>query len=295
MKNILNDLESRVLVASGAQGTELGKRGFPLGENYAVWGLDHPEALKDIIQRYLECGVDILSASCTSSNRFRLEHFGMADQAYRLSKEMVELTKRYCPSDCYVGASLSEIGHLLEPFGTISLEAAYESYKEQVCAVAEGGSDFIWILTMTDVNLAVAAVKAAKENSDLPVFASMAFSSTPKGPKTIMGTGPTEAAKKLDQAGADVIGLNCGSLLMDEVDDALKDMAIASHKPLISKPNAGIPYVVEGETFHPVSADEMAGYVPRWIDNGARVVSGCCGSGPNHISRISETTRKYSG
>jgi len=292
MTDILKDLKSRVLVASGAQGTELGKRGFPLEENYAVWGLKHPDALKDIILRYVECGVDILSASCTSSNRFRLEHFGISNQAYRLSKEMVELTKKYCPDHCYVGGSLSDIGHLLEPLGEVSFEAAYESYKEQVLAMTQGGADFVWIMTMTDVNIAVAAIKAVKENSDLPVFASMAFDSTPKGPKTMMGTGPAEAAEILDQAGADVIGLNCGGLIIDEVDGALKEMARCSPKPLIAKPNAGIPSVTKGETVHPVSADKMASHVVEWIDSGARVISGCCGSGPMHISLISEAVKK---
>lgn len=88
----MKDLACRVLVASGAQGTELGKGGFPREVNYAVWGLKHPDVLKDIILRYVECGIDILSASCTSFNLFRLEHFGIGNKAYRLSREMVELT-----------------------------------------------------------------------------------------------------------------------------------------------------------------------------------------------------------
>jgi 5-methyltetrahydrofolate--homocysteine methyltransferase len=293
MKEVLKDLASRVLVASGAQGTELEKRGFSLGDNYAAWGLKHPDALKDIILRYVDCGIDILSASCSSSNRFRLEHFGLGDQAYRLSREMVELTKKYCPADCYVGGSLSDIGHLLEPLGDVSFEAAYDSYTEQVLGMAEGGVDFVWIMTMTDVKTTEAAVKAIKENSDLPVFASMAFDSTPKGPRTMMGVSPAEAAEKLDRAGADAIGLNCGGILMDEVDAALKEMARVTRKPLISKPNAGIPNVAEGETTHPVSAEEMARHVPVWIDNGAKVVSGCCGSGPDHIARISEAVKKH--
>ena len=293
MKDILEDLASRVLVASGAQGTELGKRGFPLQENYALWGLKHPEALKDIILHYVDCGVDILSASCTSSNRFRLEPFGMSDQAYRLSREMVELTKRHCPAGCYVSGSLGNLGHLLEPWGDISFEAAYESYCEQVSAMVEGGADFAWVVTMTDVNTAVAAIKAVQQNSDLPIFASMAFDSTPKGPRTMMGVSPAEAAKTLEEAGADVVGLNCGGLSMDDVVDAIKEMQRVTGKPLICKPNAGIPFIEHGETIHPVSPGEMAGYVPAWIANGARVVSGCCGSGPDHISLIRRAADRY--
>jgi len=279
------------MVASGAQGTELGKRGFPLQENCAVWVLKHQDVLRDLTLRYVECGADILSAPCISSNRFRLEHIGIGNQAYRLSREMVELTKKSCPAQCYVGGSLSDIGQLLEPWGEVSFEAAYESYKEQVLAMTEGGADFVWIMTMTDVNLTVAAIKAVKENSGMPVFASMAFDSTPKGPKTVMGVGPTEAAKKLDSSGADLIGLNCGGLAMEEVSHVLKEMAAITRKPLVSKPNAGVPHIKEGETIHPISAKEMGEHVQDWIDNGARVVSGCCGAGPDHITAISEKVR----
>ncbi len=291
MKEILKELKSRVLVASGAQGTELGKRGFPLGGNYAVWGLKHPEALKEIIRSYVACGVDILSASCISTNRFRLAHLGMEDASFRLSKEITQLTRKLCPDHCYVGGSLSDIGHLLKPWGEVSVETAYNSYREQVLGMAEGGVDFVWVLTMSDINAATAAIKAVKENSDLPVFASMAFDSTPKGPRTMMGTGPGEAAQQLDQAGADVVGLNCGKLSMDGVDETLKKMAEASKKPLISKPNAGIPSLEQGETIYPLSAEEMAARVEGWIANGARIVSGCCGSGPDHISRISQVVK----
>lgn len=293
MADILKTMASRVLVASGAQGTELAKRGFSLGDNYAVWGLKHPDALKDIMLRYLDCGIDILSASCTSSNRFRLEHFGLGDQARRLSKEMVQLTKTWRPAGCYVGGSLSDIGHLLEPLGEVSFQAAYDSYAEQVLGMVEGGVDFVWIMTMTDVNTTEAAVKAVKENSDLPVFASMAFDSTPRGPRTMMGVSPSEAARRLDLAGADAVGLNCGSISMDEVVVALKEMAGVSRKPLIAKPNAGMPNVDQGQTAHPVSPEEMACRVAGWIDHGARAVSGCCGSGPEHIARISEAVKKY--
>ena len=107
----------------------------------------------------------------------------------------------------------------------------------------------------------------------------------------MMGVCPAEAAEQLDRAGADAVGLNCGGISMDEVDAALKEMAQVTRKPLISKPNAGLPNVAEGETAHPVSPKEMAGHVPVWISQGARVVSGCCGAGPEHIARIHEAVK----
>ena len=293
MKNILKDMESRVLVASGAQGTELAKRGFSLGDNYGDWVLKHPDALKDVCYRYAECGVDIQSASCTSTNRFRLEHYGLGDQAFRMSKDMVELTRKYCSDTCYVASVLSDIGHLLEPLGDVTFQAAYDSYKEQVLGMVEGSVDLVMIGSIADIKAIEAAIRAVKDNSDLPVFASMAFDPTPKGPRTMMGVTPAQAAESLDRAGADVVGVNCGGILMDDVDAALKEMAQVTRKPLISKPNAGMPSVAEGEAAHPVSPEEMASHVPVWIKAGARVVSGCCGSGPEHIALIREAVKNY--
>jgi 5-methyltetrahydrofolate--homocysteine methyltransferase len=292
MKHILKDMEARVLVASGAQGTELAKRGFSLGDNYGDWVLKHPDALKDLCSQYAECGVDIQSASCTSINRFRLEHYGLADQASRMCKNMVELTRKYCSDTCYVAGVLSDIGHLLEPLGDITYQEAYDSYKDQVLGIVEGGADLVMIGSIADIRTIEAAIGAVKDNSDLPVIASMAFDPTPKGPRTIMGVSPAQAAESLDQAGADVVGVNCGGILMDDVDAALKEMAQATRKPLFSKPNAGMPNVAEGEAAHPVSPEEMASHVPVWIKAGARVVSGCCGSGPEHISLIREAVKK---
>jgi len=294
MGNILEDMASRVMVASGAQGTVLAEEGFSLGGSYAAWVLEHPDALKDLFLRYIDCGIDILSVACGSANRFRLGHFGLGEQARRINRDMVELTREICPPNCYLCGGMGDIGQLLEPLGEVSFEAAYDCYKEQALGMAEGSVDFIWIMTMTGLKSTEAAIKAVKDNTKLPVFASMAFDPTPKGPRTMMGVGPGEAAEKLDEAGADAVGLNCGGILMDDVDEALKEMARVTGKPLVAKPNAGIPEVAEGESVHPVSPEEMAAHVPVWIAEGARIVSGCCGAGPEHIAGISEAVRELS-
>ncbi len=292
MSDILKDMASRVLVASGAQGTVLAKNGFSLGGNYAAWVLENPEALKDLFLSYIDCGIDILVIACGASNMYRLQHFDLGDQGYRITRDMVKLAREVCPSDCYLCAGMGDIGQLLEPLGDVTYEEIYDSYKEQALAVAEGGADFIWVMTMTDTKATEAAIKAVGEHTDLPVFASMAFDPTPKGPRTMMGVSPKEAAEKLDQTGADAVGINCGGILMDDVDAALKEMAQVTQKPLVAKPNAGLPEVTEGESTHPVSAEEMAAHVPVWVAEGSRIVSGCCGAGPEHIARISEAVKK---
>ena len=111
----------------------------------------------------------------------------------------------------------------------------------------------------------------------------------------MMGVSPAQAAESLDRAGADAVGLNCGAILMDDVDAALKEMRKVTQKPLISKPNAGMPEVAQEETAHSVTGEEMADHVPAWIDMGVKIVSGCCGTGPGHIAQLMEAVDKAHG
>ena len=113
-------MASRVLVASGAQGTVLAKHGFSLGESYAAWVLEHPDAVKALFTQYIACGIDMLSIGCGSSNRFRLQHFGLGDRAYEISRDMARLTKEICPENCYLCAGTGDLGHLMEPLGDVT-------------------------------------------------------------------------------------------------------------------------------------------------------------------------------
>jgi len=207
---------------------------------------------------------------------------------------LMRLGRQVCPPNCYLSGNISNLGHLLQPLGEVSYEEAYESFKEQALAMAEGGIDVVWVLTMTEIPATEAAIRAVKDTIKVPVMASMSFDATTKGARTIMGATPAEAAARLDRAGADVIGANCGGISPAQVVDVLKEMAGATRKPLVAKPNAGKPEVIDGATVHPMSPEDMAAHVPAWIEAGARVVSGCCGAGPEHIARIAEAVRKAS-
>ena len=275
------------MVGSGTLSTELIKMGYQTSENVAAWEVEHPEALKDVLKSWVDAGANLLCLS-GAGNRFRLSHVGLGDQASRINRELARLGREACPPDCYLCASLASTGHLLQPLGDISLEQAYESYKEQVLAAAEGGVDLIWVWTMTEIPAAEAAIRAVKDNTSLPVIASMVFDQTPKGFRTMMGQSPKEVADKLEKAGADVIGVNCGSVTPAQITDILREMAEVTTKPLAAKPNAGTPQVSGSEIAYSVSPEEMAGQVPMWIAAGARVVSGCCGSTPEHITKMAE-------
>ena len=292
--NFLEQLGFRVMVGFGPLGTGLEKRGFSLSDNYATWIPEHPDEFKDLLKTYAEHGADILPVGGSATNRFRLKHLGIEDQAFSLTRDVAKLGREICPPNCYLSGGLGNLGQLLQPLGEISFEQAYDSYKEQVLAMAEAEIDLVWILTMTEIAAMEAAIRAVKDNTNLPVIASMAFDPTPKGPKTMMGVSPREAAEKLDQAGADVIGANCGGVSPAQVTDILKEMAQVTTKPLVAKPNAGRPEVTAGEMTHPISPEEMASHVPEWIAAGARVVSACCGAEPEHIARIAEAVRQVS-
>ena len=292
--DFLEQLGFRVMVASGGQATEMGKRGYALSGSLASWALEHPDAYKDLLKSYVDYGSDILYVTTSTSNRFRLKHLGLEEQAFRITRDVTKLVREVCPPNCYLCGTLGSLGQLLQPLGEVSLEDAYESYKEQLLAMTEAGIDLVWMLTMTDIVATEAAIKAVKDNTSLPIIASMVFDPTPKGFRTMMGVSPREAAEKLDQAGADVIGANCGSVGPAQVTDILKEMAQVTTKPLVAKPNAGIPEVINDREVFPVSPEEMAVHVPMWIAAGARVVSGCCGAGPEHIAKIAEVVHQDS-
>jgi len=289
--DFLEQLKLRVMVSSGAMATEMAKRDFQVGGNSAVWALEHPDVFKEVIKDTVLANADIIGAGNASANRFHLRRVGLHERAYSINRDLVRLARDACPPHCYLYGSMMDLGHLLQPLGDLSFEEAYEAYREQVLSAAEGGVDIVWIMTMSDIRMMEAAIKAVKENTSIPVIASMAFNHTPKGARTIMGVSPEEAGKKLNQAGADVIGANCGGISPAQVTDVLKEMAEVTNKPLVAKPNAGKPEVIDGVTIHPMSPEDMAAHVPAWIEAGAKIVSGCCGAGPEHIARIAEAVR----
>ena len=286
--DFLGELKSRVMVGSGAIGTALEKEGFVLGGNAAVWQLEHPDIFRSLRQRWLDAGVDLVPGGGGSANRLRLEHYGFAEEAPRINREQIKMARQICPPGRYVCGLLGNLGKLMQPLGKVSYEEAYESYAEQAVAMADAGADLVWIETMTEVPAMEACIKAVKDNTSLPVIATMTFDPNPRGFRTMMGVGPQEAAEKLDCIGADVIGANCGKVSPAEMSEVLRQMAQVTAKPLAAKPNAGTPQVVDGQIVYPVKPEEMAACVPGWIAAGARVVTGCCGSSLEHIAKIAE-------
>ena len=209
-----------------------------------------------------------------------------------LNDKVSRIVKQVTPKGCYVAGSIMPSGKMLKPLGDLDPGALYDAYREEVVGYAQGGADVLWIMTMLDIEEAVIAVKAAKDFSNLPVIASMSFDFTPRGGRTMMGIDPKTAAARLVEAGADVVGHNCGGATPEESTLILQEMREVTDKPLVCKPNAGKPELVGGKTRWPFTPEKYAQEAPNWIAAGAKIVGGCCGSGPEHAAKIYDAVKK---
>lgn len=292
MRSFLERLEGEVLVMSGAQGTMVHRKGADLGGCIGKWIVDHPEDYRELSKDYFEAGCHIVSAATSSLNRIILGKFNLAIKAAELTRGVVKIVQSIKPEGTFLSASIGPTGKLLKPLGEVSLEEAMEAYSEQAGALAESGVDFINLLTFFDLEEAVAALRAVKTRTNLPVIVSLSYNPTPKGYRTMMGVSPEAAAERLEAEGADVIGANCGGISLSQATEVVALMKAHCGRPIFIKPNAGLPKVVDGKESYAAGPEDFAAHVPAWMAAGARIVSACCGSTPEHLRRIAEAVKK---
>ena len=178
---------------------------------------------------------------------------------------------------------------MLEPYGTIKVEDAIGQYRDQAEILANEGVDVLLIETQFDLNEAKAAIEGAQKVSDLPIICSFSFD---RGKKTMMGVSPIQMAESLANIGLSMIGINCGKSLQDNL-DCLIELKSISTLPIWFKPNAGLPKINEqGQAYYEISPDQMGELVPSWLENGAKVVGGCCGTTPAHLKAIAKAVQE---
>ena len=291
----LRRLGSEILVLSGAMGTMMAKMGADLGGCIGQWILEHPEMYREVIRDYFRVGCDIVSGGTFNLNRISLAKHGLAEKAGELNRGMIRILKGVQPEGKYVAGSMGPTGRMLKPLGDLDPQEAFEAFSEQARALAEGGAEIVIILTMFDLEEAVIALRAARKETNLPVFVSLAFNPGAQGYRTMMGVSPESAARRLDAEGADVIGANCGGVTLDQMTEVIRLMKANCQRPLMVKPNAGSPQIVEGKEKYTASPEEFAGHVERWVEAGARIVSACCGSGPPHLKEIVKKVKNGAG
>lgn len=276
-------LQERVLLADGAMGTMLYNKGVYLNLCFDEVNLTNPDLVKSIHREYIQAGAEIIETNTFGANRFKLKKYGLEDKVAEINLEAARLAREEAGKRAWVAGSIGPLGVKIEPWGPTSVEEAEEAFREQVRALVEGGVDLFIIETFADLNEIHQAIKAVqKEAPDYLIVAEMTIE---EDGNSLYGTSPEVFTRKLDEWGADVIGINCsvGPAAMLE---CLERMGRVTSKPLSVMPNAGVPRNVEGRNIYLCSPEYLAEYARRFILNGARLVGGCCGTTPAHIRAI---------
>lgn len=290
--SILEQLKTEILVSDGAMGTELQSRGLPPGYCPEEFNFTHPEIVQQIHREYFEAGSDIVTTNSFGSNRFRLREFGFESRVREICKRAVELAQEARPAGKYIAGSIGPTGQILEPLGTTPIAEVQDAFREQVNALAEGGVDIFFIETMMAIEEAELAVMEAKERTGLPVAATMTFELGPRGFRTRWGVDIAAAIQRLIDAGADIVGANCGKGF-DQMVDIVKEMRALTTKPILAQPNAGLPRWSEGKAEYAETPESIIPKVEKILLNGANIVGGCCGTRPGHIRTIRQVVGDF--
>ena len=279
---------SRVLLGDGAMGTELHRAGLPVGQAGESWNLEEPDRVEAIHRAYVDAGVDLVLTNSFGANPWVLGRYNLAASLEPINRRAAELARRSVPPGVFVLGDIGPTGALLKPLGDATVEQFHDAFLRQAQALLSGSADGILVETMSAVEEAVAAVRAAREAGAPFVVASMAFDRTKDGSfRTMMGVRPEYAARALVEAGADIVGANCGSnMVPSDFAQLASLLASAVRCPVIAQPNAGRPELVEGRTVYRLSPDEFAEALRAVVKTGVRIVGGCCGTTPAHIAAV---------
>lgn len=276
----------------GAMGTQLNARGADFTRCLDELNLTNPALVAEIHRDYINAGAQVTMTNTFSANRFKLREHGLDDKVHEINKAGVLLAKRAVQAsykDVLVAGDIGPLGVRLAPFGRVQPEEARAAFREQIQGLVDGGADLLVIETMTDLYEIQEAVKAAREVTDLPVLASMAYT---RDDRTILGDSPSKVAKALHEAGADVIGVNCSGG-PSQILRILKEMkAVVSEGKFSAVPNAGWPENVGGRIMYPAGPDYFGDYALAFRQAGASVIGGCCGTTPSHISAMSKALER---
>jgi len=294
MEVLLDRLKrGEVLVADGAMGTELIKRGLTLGECPERMNLDEPDVIQEIALAYFEAGADIVQTNTFGGSPLRLAAFSLQDQTEQINVAAIRAVRRVIGSNAYLSVSCGPCGRRLSHAGDTEPDAVRDSFERQLRCCAAEGVDLICIETMTDLTEASLAVKTAKSVAPaIPVAATMTFDPTPNGFLTIMGVTIKQAAVGLTEAGADIIGSNCGNGIDNMIRIAI-EFGKHSSLPLIIQSNAGLPKMIGEQAVYAETPEFMAERCSHLLASGVKVIGGCCGTTPDHIAAIRLVVNKH--
>ncbi|MDP3642410.1 MAG: homocysteine S-methyltransferase family protein [Bacteroidota bacterium] len=287
MSKIIKEIQKgRVLVSDGAWGTFLQKKGLKPGECPEAWNITRPDDVFDIAQSYIKAGSDMIETNSFGGNWFKLKGYGLEDQVFELNRTAAEISRKAAGSDHFVLGSVGPTGKLLM-MDEVTEDELYKAFKEQSIALEAGGADAIVIETMTDLEEARIAVQAAKENTACEVICTMTFDKILSGEyRTMMGISPSEMTETLIEAGATIIGANCGNGIADMIGIVKEIRQVNETIPILIHANAGMPHYCDGKTTFPETPANMASRVKEITEAGANIIGGCCGTTPDHICEV---------
>jgi len=276
------------VITDGAWGTRLQLRGLETGACPDEWNLSHPGEVEAVARSYVEAGSQVILTNTFGANRLTLARHDLANKVAAINRAGVEISRRAAGDRARVFASMGPSGVMLM-MGQTTPDEVQDAFAEQAEALADAGADAVVLETFSDPAEIVLAIAAVRQVG-LPVVACMTFDSGKEHDRTLMGTTPEQAAAKLTEAGADVIGSNCGQGIEGFVKIARR-LHAATDRPLWIKPNAGLPQLIDGKPVYRQTAAQFADFVPALIEAGASFVGGCCGTSPEFIAAIKRKVR----
>ena len=276
------------VLLDGATGTNLQKAGMPVGVCPEQWILENSEVLIDLQKQYVEAGTDILFAPTFTASRIKLKEYGLEDHLEEMNRKLVALSKEAAKgTNALVAGDLTMTGEQLYPLGDLMFEDLVDVYKEQAKIIAEAGADLFVVETMMSLQECRAAVLAIREVCDLPVMVSLTYN---EDGRTLYGTDPVTAVVVMQSLGADAVGMNC-STGPEAMLEPIAKMAEYATIPLLAKPNAGMPELIDGQTVFNVEPEEFAEVGKKLVEEGAAIIGGCCGTTPEHIRALKEAVK----
>jgi len=279
----------KILISDGAWGTFLHKKGLKPGECPELWCIDRSDDVLDVAKNYIDAGADMVETDSFGGSCFKLSHYGLADRAAEINEAAAKISRKAAGEDHWVIASIGPTGKMLVT-EEVTEEELYDAFKTQAIAFEKGGADAACIETMSDIGEAREAVKAVKENTKLEVICTFTFEKTVQGEyRTMMGVDPVSAMNAVIEAGADIVGANCGNGIERMIEIVSQMRSVNKTIPILVHANAGLPKNVDGKDVFPETPGDMAALAPRLASAGANIIGGCCGTTPEHIKAIKES------
>ncbi|HVF48841.1 MAG TPA: bifunctional homocysteine S-methyltransferase/methylenetetrahydrofolate reductase [Pyrinomonadaceae bacterium] len=291
MNNFRDLIESdHITVFDGAMGTMLYAKGVYINRSYDELNLTNPDLVREVHEEYMRAGAEVIETNTFGATAHKLQQYGLEGSLRLINIAAARIARQAACGGCYVAGAVGPLGLRIEPYGPTSFDEAKDLFKDQISALLEGEVDLFVLETFSDISEMRQAIRAVRELCDLPIVAQMTILTDGN---TSFGTTPEVFTSRLDEWGADVIGLNCGvgpAIVLP----AIEQMRAVTQRKLAAQPNAGLPRDVQGRQFYMCSPEYMAKYTKRLIQAGVKFIGGCCGTTPAHIKLISDAVRAIS-